>query len=462
MLDNLRIAEAYESMYSAVRSPICESRVDEGGKVGFLKNVVIPGVAKGVEAGGKYVGKAAKTVTGLFKSKGAAKAGTNAVKAGTAAAKGVSSSAKTTQRLSKIIAREEKELAKLSKGSAEYAAKMKRISKLKRLKYASKARTAKRVATSPIRAAKNGVRRVGGSIARFGAKHPLLMYMTVDALWPAIKKLSSGARWLFMKACKAASYVIDPEKGIITGFDTKRMTYFLGESEESVFSEFTEYVKTKLSQSEKDVFLEVFKEVCREKGEDVDLDELTDEDKDAIVGTIIRNCIHGIGKGDSDEAREKKILMNLEGVKFEVPKADDGSNEGAKDKNDDAGEDDADVADDKGDADDDEIGSQGEGGEETKVDDRLDSLKDDGADDDVVDDADANDKEKKTKEDKKSVDGLIDAETTVPYFISRPLGITDGAAAELGNAAFDTHKKEYQDGDVKKYDPLLSHGNYSR
>ncbi len=275
MIEELRIVEAYESMYSGD----CE-RVDEGD----------PGskFSKGANLAGKLVGKTMSTAQ-------------------------------------KIGAKSPAVLKKFAQGTAKVATDAgKKTVKGAKVAYAAvKDKGVSGAIKSGVKStAKAGINKAGRVVGkyagRFSRKHPVISWI-LRTSWKGAKFLTAVTMGLVTGVFKKAAEVLRVGEEIATGFGGKRMTSFLGEAEgegggeDAELNRYADFAKNSLSQEERDAVLQLFVETKRAEGEDVDLSEMDDESKYSIIGAVIMSCTKGIQSGDDEATVQKKIEANIEG-----------------------------------------------------------------------------------------------------------------------------------------------------
>ena len=264
MIEELRIAEAYESMYSGNGE-----RVDEGLR-DFGRKMLDKGSEKGLGFIRKTAGKAAHT-----------------------AQKNGSKNAKLFKKIHKGTKVAHKAVAKQGvKGAAK----------------------------AGVKAGINKAGRVVGKYAgRFSRKHPVISWI-LRTSWKGAKFLTAVTMGILTGVFEKAAEVLRIGEKIATGFGGKRMTSFLGEAEaeggggeDAELNRYADFAKNNLSQEERDAVLQLFVETKRADGEEVDLSEMDDESKNSIIGAVIMSCTKGIQSGDDKATVQKKIEANIEG-----------------------------------------------------------------------------------------------------------------------------------------------------
>lgn len=120
------------------------------------------------------------------------------------------------------------------------------------------------------------------------------------------------------KIAEQAAKVLRIGEDIATGFGTKRMNNFLGEAEgggdDAELKRFTDYAANSLGQSEKNTILSVYSTMAQQSGyEAPNIEEMGEDEKNAIVGAFLMKATEGISSGDDQKMVEAKIAMNLEG-----------------------------------------------------------------------------------------------------------------------------------------------------
>lgn len=259
MVEELKIAEAYESMYS------------QGGEIDEGVSAILQGVKKAAPALIRGAGKlTAKSKPLLTKAvKGASKNGTKGVQA--------------------------VKKAGSARGAVTKAAKA----------------GLKGVKSKPVQ-------KIAGVAGRFAAKHPIITKVLTRVVWPGFMFLLGSAKSLVVGAVEKAAQLRRTIDNIVTGYGTKRLTSFLGEAEggneDSELERFSNFAKEQLSPQEREAFLELYTKTMEIEGTPVDLSELTEENKDSIIGSILISLTKGISSNDGEKAVHDKIMANIEGV----------------------------------------------------------------------------------------------------------------------------------------------------
>ena len=260
MVEELKIAEAYESMYSQG----CE--IDEGWISATLQG-------------------ARKAAPALIRGAG------------------------------KLTAKSKPVLMKAARGVHKYGSKgVQAVKKAGSVKGA-----AANAAKAGLKSVKSKtVQKIAGVAGRFAAKHPIITKVLTRVVWPGFMFLLGSAKSLIIGGVEKAAQLRRTIDNIATGYGTKRLTSFLGEAEggneDSELERFSNFAKEQLSSQEREAFLELYTKTMETEGTPVDLSELTEENKDSIIGSMLISLTKGISSKDGEKAVHDKIMANIEGV----------------------------------------------------------------------------------------------------------------------------------------------------
>jgi hypothetical protein len=249
-----------------------------------------------------------ESFSGLFIRKGleqTAKKGAQelAVKGGTAAARATANAAK--QKLALRVLRHPKAATRLTVQKTKQKARQKGAELL------TKAATKMPKTANAARRVRDGYRafkgtRVGQWLARWTPR-----------ITKAIGRfLGKATKWIVVTAFVMLSKALDPDNGIITAFGTKEKHYFLGEAEQTssdINGLFADWASKNMTTDAKQSILNACIEAAKAEGDAIDIDDLTEEEKNRMIGEFARNAIRGINPKDDDKTREEKIMANLEG-----------------------------------------------------------------------------------------------------------------------------------------------------
>jgi hypothetical protein len=229
-----------------------------------------------------------------------------AVKGGTAAARATANAAK--QKLALRVLRHPKAATRLAVQKTKQKARQKGAELL------TKAATKMPKTANAARRVRDGYRafkgtRVGQWISKWTPR-------LIKLAGAGLLLTSSTVKDLAIKAFTALSKALDPDKGIITAFGTKEKHYFLGEADQApsdINGLFADWVSKNMTTNVKQSILNACIEATKAEGDAIDIDDLTEEEKNRMIGEFARNAIRGINPKDDDKTREEKIMANLEG-----------------------------------------------------------------------------------------------------------------------------------------------------
>ena len=253
-----------------------------------------------------------ETITGWLTGKGLTKGATQVVKQGTkqAMVKGGTELAKASanaakKKLAMRVLRNPKAAARLA------AQKGKQKVKQKGAELLNKAATKMPKTANAAKKVRDGYRwaketKVGQWISRWTPR-----------VTKAIGRfLGRAAKYIVVTAFVMLSKALDPDNGIITAFGTKEKHYFLGEADKTssdINGLFADWVSKNMATDAKQSILNACIEAAKASGDDIDIDDITEEEKNRMIGEFARNAIRGINPKDDDKTREEKIMANLEG-----------------------------------------------------------------------------------------------------------------------------------------------------
>jgi len=280
MLDNIRITEAYESMYSEN-----VETVDEG--IGSaIGGILLNGAKKAATR------TLSKTATTVKNSKIGRKIGSAITKTkGNVTA--VKQSASTTSRnfssskgIMSRLKSEKAKLATLRKGSSAYGKQLARVKRLERVAAGSMVKTA----GSAFKTLGRGIK----VIAPTGGLILAGLSIVGSTAWMVYRKVSAAA-------AETISAILD---------DGKIKTHFLGESE-NISNSLMNFIHSKVSQQDKDEIFSIYLEGAKAQCNEVDVSQISDEDKESIIADMIKIATNGILPTDDDKTIEEKINKNL-------------------------------------------------------------------------------------------------------------------------------------------------------